>query len=79
MVSLPRASPLYVCTYTFQLNRDSVSYEPLSGPEVEEIRQQVDCFLHGTLSDIEVRMKPSCVHTTGSMYMLCLEYRVSWV
>ena len=37
-----------------QRNRVSVSYDALSEPEREEIRLQVDSFLSGTLTDIEV-------------------------
>ncbi|CAI8011347.1 Kinesin-like protein KIF9 [Geodia barretti] len=36
------------------LNRRSVSYDTLSELEVEEIRQQVESFLNGTLPDIEL-------------------------
>ena len=39
---------------TSQLNRGAVSYDPLSGPDIEEITQQVRGFLNGTLTDIEV-------------------------
>ena len=37
-----------------QLNKSVVSYDPLSGRDIEEIRQQVHGFLDGTLKDIEV-------------------------
>lgn len=46
---------------SIQINRSSLSYDTLSELEVEEIRLQVESFLNGTLSDIEVQVQYSCI------------------
>ena len=46
---------------SIQINRSSLSYDTLSELEVEEIRQQVESFLNGTLNDIEVQLQYSCI------------------
>lgn len=49
--------------YILQANRASVSYEPFTEGEKEDIQRQVRQYLDGTLTEIEVTTKLIRPHT----------------
>ena len=51
---------LFLCVP--QVNRGSVSYEPLTDTEVGEIGRQVKLFAKGSLPDLEVSYNKSTIH-----------------
>ena len=54
-IGKPNSKKVHDCDKLLsQLNHGPVSHDTLSEMEVEEIRQQVESFLNGSLTDIEV-------------------------